>query len=123
MNHITQLPSQPFSLPPAFITSFVRRCFTTELCLVDFTQALTALDYLKDLENRRRRELNLALQRLGLDKNSVGESEEDLTKNHPRITEWARGMQEKEKKVESLYTHVYLGLRRWVSIFPGLSAA
>ncbi|KAL8663866.1 MAG: hypothetical protein Q9202_003552 [Teloschistes flavicans] len=116
MNHITQLPSQPFSLPPAFITSFVRRCFTADLCLVDFTQALTALDYLKDLENRRKKELRLAIERLGLDRDSLGDSEADLNKNHPRITEWAQGMQEKEKKVESLYTHVYLGLRRWTLI-------
>ncbi|KAL8706223.1 MAG: hypothetical protein Q9201_000729 [Fulgogasparrea decipioides] len=116
MNHITQLPSQPFSLPPSFITSFVRRCFTADLCLVDFTQALTALDYLKDLENRRKRELTLALQRLGLDKDSIGKSAEELSKNHPRISQWAQGMQEKERKVESLYTHVYLGLRRWTLI-------
>lgn len=27
MAHISQLPSQPTSLPPSFITSFVRRCF------------------------------------------------------------------------------------------------
>ncbi|KAL8805587.1 MAG: hypothetical protein Q9182_001852 [Xanthomendoza sp. 2 TL-2023] len=116
MNHISQLPSQPFSLPPAFITSFVRRCFTEDLCLVDFTQALTALDYLKDLENRRKRELLLAFQRLGLDRNSVRESARDLSSSHPRITEWIQAMEEKEKKVESLYTHVYLGLRRWTLI-------
>ncbi|KAL8940479.1 MAG: hypothetical protein Q9216_002808 [Gyalolechia sp. 2 TL-2023] len=116
MTHISQLPSQPFSLPPVFITSFVRRCFTSDLCLVDFTQALTALDYLKDLENRRKREVTLALQRLGLDKDSIGQSDEELKKNHPRIPEWAQGMQEKGKKVESLYTHVYLGLRRWTLI-------
>ncbi|KAL9033152.1 MAG: hypothetical protein Q9180_006103 [Flavoplaca navasiana] len=116
MNHISQLPSQPFSLPPTFITSFVRRCFTEDLCLIDFTQALTALDYLKDLENRRKRELALSFQRLGLDKKSLGELAEDLSKNHPRIAEWAQEMEEKEKKVESLYTHVYLGLRRWTLI-------
>ncbi|KAL8711057.1 MAG: hypothetical protein Q9220_004438 [cf. Caloplaca sp. 1 TL-2023] len=116
MNHISQLPSQPFSLPPAFITSFVRRCFTVDLCLIDFTQALTALDYLKDLEGRRRREITLALQRLGLDRDSIGKSEEELRDSRPRIAEWVQGMQEKERKVESLYTHVYLGLRRWTLI-------
>ncbi|KAL8928434.1 MAG: hypothetical protein Q9208_001667 [Pyrenodesmia sp. 3 TL-2023] len=116
MNHISQLPSQPFSLPPVFITSFVRRCFTADLCLVDFTQALTALDYLKDLDNRRKREVTLALQRLGVDKDTVGSSDEEMSKNHPRVAEWAQGMQEKGKKVEYLYTHVYLGLRRWTLI-------
>ncbi|KAL9019468.1 MAG: hypothetical protein Q9185_003260 [Variospora sp. 1 TL-2023] len=123
MNHISQLPSQPFSLPPVFITSFVRRCFTADLCLVDFTQALTALDYLKDLENRRRREVTLALQRLGLDKDTVGHSDEEISQRYPGVANWAQGMQEKGKKVESLYTHVYLGLRRWVSIFTVFSHA
>ncbi|KAL9000817.1 MAG: hypothetical protein Q9169_000571 [Polycauliona sp. 2 TL-2023] len=112
MNHISQLPSQPFSLPPTFITSFVRRCFTEDLCLIDFTQALTALDYLKDLENRRKRELALTLQRLGLDKNSLGEFAEDFSTNHPRIAEWAQEMEERDKKVESLYTHTLINEMR-----------
>lgn len=113
MTHISQLPSQPFSLPPSFIVSFVRRCFTTDLCLVDFTQALTAMDYLKDLENRRKRELALALQRLGLDKSADGTSCGVMSTN-PRISAWVARQQDKAKKVEALYTQVYVGLRRWV---------
>lgn len=116
MTHISRLPSQPFSLPPAFITSFVRRCFTDDLCLVDFTQALTALDYLKDLENRRKRELTLVLHRLGLDKDTLEQAGDAISQRHPRIAEWLLGMKTKEKKVEAFYTQVYLGLRRWVSI-------
>ncbi len=115
MNHISQLPSQPFSLPPSFITSFVRRCFSTDLCLVDFTQALTALDYLKDLENRRKRELTLVLQRLGVDKDTLVQTEEEKRKSNPRILGWVLQIQNKERKVEALYTQVYLGLRRWVN--------
>lgn len=114
MTHISQLPSQPFSLPPSFITSFVRRCFTADLCLVDFTQALTAMDYLKDLENRRKRELTIALQKLGLDKAAMEQSGGILSRNK-KITEWVNGIQDKERKVEALYTQVYIGLRRWVS--------
>ena len=113
MTHISQLPSQPFSLPPVFITSFVRRCFTADLCLVDFTQALTAMDYLKDLENRRKRELTLALQRLDLDKSEDGRTSPAMS-NNPKIAEWVVSQQEKERKVEALYTQVYIGLRRWV---------
>ena len=113
MSYISQLPTQPFSLPPSFITSFVRRCFTADLCKVDFTQALTALDYLKDLENRRKRELMSALQRLGLEQGLVNQAKGDMSKN-PRVSEWVQGMQDKERKVEALYTQVYLGLRRWV---------
>lgn len=113
MNHISQLPSQPCSLPPAFITSFVRRCFTDELHLVDFTQALTALDYLKDLENRRKKELGNALQRLGVDKTYCQSTNEILAK-YPGVSRWIDSMQIKERKVEALYTQVYIGLRRWV---------
>ena len=117
MEHISQLPSQPFSLPPSFITSFVRRCFTEDLCMVDFTQALTAMDYLKDLDGRRRKELTAALQRLGLDKNAA--KEHNLSPSHsPRISDWIKSMQEKERKVEALFTQVYIGLRRWVCPNP-----
>lgn len=116
MSHISRLPSQPFSLPPAFITSFVRRCFTDDLCSVDFTQALTALDYLKDLENRRKRELTLVLHRLGLGKDTMEQAGDAISRRHPRIAEWLLGMQTKERKVEALYTQVYIGLRRWVSV-------
>ena len=115
MTHISNLPSQPFSLPPSFITSFVRRCFTADLCLVDFTQALTALDYLKDLENRRKRELKLALQRLGVDSEAVCQTGDEIMKRYPRVAEWISSVQDKERKVGALYTQLYIGLRRWVS--------
>lgn len=115
LTHISQLPSQPFSLPPAFITSFVRRCFTADLCEVDFTQALTALDYLKDLETRRKREFASVLQRLDLDKLVLDQDGEELKKKNPSMSEWVTRMQDRERKVEALYTQVYLGLRRWVS--------
>lgn len=115
MRQVSQLPSQPFSLPPSFVTSFVRRCFTEELCLVDFTQALTAMDYLKDLETRRKRELRAALRRLGVDPKTFGTEGDDISKKYPGVATWIFGMQEKERKVEALYTQVYIGLRRWVS--------
>ena len=71
------------------------------------------MDYLKDLENRRRRELSMALQRLGLDRAVVDQHTGEISGN-PRISEWVKSMQDKERKVEALYTQVYIGLRRWV---------
>ena len=115
MDQISYLPSQPFSLPPSFITSFVRRSFTEDLCLVDFTQALTALDYLKDLENRRKRELSAALKRLGIEKETFRRDSDDFSKKYPGVTEWVTSMEDKERRVEALYTQLYIGLRRWVS--------
>jgi hypothetical protein len=115
MSHIAQLPSQPSSLPPSFITSFVRRCFAKDLDQVDFAQALTAMDYLKDLEVRRRREVVAALNRLGIDKDDIGEKEA-LGKKYPGVLRWVIAVEEKERTIEVLYTHVYLGLRRWVRV-------
>ena len=115
ISHISQQPSQPTSLPPSFVTSFVRRCFPVELDAVDFPQALTALDYLKDLEVRRRREVVAALNRLGVDKNDYLEKEK-LGKKYPGVLRWIIDVEEKERRVEALYTQVYLGLRRWVCL-------
>ena len=113
MSHISNLPSQPSSLPPSFVTSFVRRCFAPDLADVDFPQALTALDYLKDLEIRRRREVVAALDRLGVDKNDLGQKEL-LGQKYPGVLRWVIDIEDKERKVEATYTQVYLGLRRWV---------
>jgi hypothetical protein len=112
MSRIAQLPNQPCSLPPSFVTSFVRRCFPPELEEVDFPQALTALDYLKDLETRRRKEVLAALKRLGIT-GAEGETS-DLAKRYPGVLSWLNSIENKEKKVMALYTQVYLGLRRWV---------
>jgi hypothetical protein len=113
MSHISQLPSQPCSLPPGFVTSFLRRCFPQELDQVDFPQALTALDYLKDLEIRRRREVVAALDRLGVDRADFG-ARNILGRKYPGVLRWVISIEEKERKVEALYTQVFLGLRRWV---------
>jgi hypothetical protein len=115
VQHITQLPSQPTSLPPSFVTNFVRRCFPPELDQVDFPQALTALDYLKDLEVRRRREVVAALEKLGIEREDLGHREK-LAKKYPGVMKWVVGTEEKERKVETLYTQLYVGLRRWILI-------
>lgn len=115
MSQIAQMPNQPCSLPPSFVISFLRRCFPEQLYQVDFPQALTALDYLKDLESRRRKEVVAALRRLGIDRSNAPEMK-DLSKKWPGVKKWVDIMEEKEKKIEALYTQVYLGLRRWVSL-------
>ena len=115
VQHITQLPSQPASLPASFVTTFVRRCFSPELEHVDFPQSLTALDYLKDFEVRRRREVVAALDKLGIERDDIGHRER-LANKYPGVLRWVVGTEEKERKIEALYTQVYLGLRRWILI-------
>jgi hypothetical protein len=109
MAQISQLPSQPCSLPPSFITSFVRKCFAEELVDVDFPQSLTGLDYLRDLETRKRKEIAGALGRLGVRKGDLSD-----TNKEPEVAHWMRTISEKERKIEILYTSCYLNLRRWV---------
>lgn len=116
MAQISQLPNQPTSLPPSFITSFVRRCFPPDLVLVDFPQALTGLDYLKDLETRRRREIAAAMGRLAIDRATLGTNAASLTDRYPGVLQWVKAIEDKERKIEALYTQLYVALRRWILI-------
>lgn len=115
MSHISKQSSQPTSLPPSFITSFVRQTFGLHLDQVDFLQALTSLDYLRDLDIRRRREVLAALDKLGVDRSDLGE-ERKLAKKYPGVVKWIVDMEEKERRVEQVYTQVYIGLRRWTML-------
>ncbi|KAI4718263.1 hypothetical protein E4T48_05578 [Aureobasidium sp. EXF-10727] len=116
MAQMASLPSQPTSLPPSFITAFLRKAFSADLRFVDFPQSLTGLDYLKDLETRRRREVAAALECLGIDRDTIGAAEEELSRRYPGVLAWFRTLEEKERKIEALYTQVYVALRRWVLI-------
>lgn len=115
VSQMARLPSQPCSLPPSFVTSFLRRCFSPQLEEVDFPQALTALDYLRDLETRRRKEVAAALMRLRVERNDLSRKEE-LGKKYPGVLRWIESVESKERRVEALYTQVYIGLRRWTLI-------
>ncbi|KAK3114447.1 hypothetical protein LTR53_007259 [Teratosphaeriaceae sp. CCFEE 6253] len=116
MAQISQLPNQPSSLPPSFITSFVQRCFPSNLVCVDFPQALTGLDYLKDLETRRRREVAGAMSRLAIDRTTLELDGDSLSDRYPGVKQWVTDINDKECKVEALYTQVYVALRRWILV-------
>lgn len=111
---ISRLPSQPCSLPPSFITSFLRRCFALLLEEVDFPQALTALDYLKDLDSRRRKEVSATLCRLGIESDDP-HGQAELVKKWPGVMSWIKSMNVRIRKAEALYSQIYIDLRRWVS--------
>ncbi|KAF2152702.1 hypothetical protein K461DRAFT_226593 [Myriangium duriaei CBS 260.36] len=116
MAELQQKPNQPNSLPPSFITSFVRKCFAPELRLVDFPQALTGLDYLKDLETRRSRELKSALERLEITLENCDIAQEVLSQRYPDAQEWYLSLADHVHKVEALYTQLYIALRRWILV-------
>ncbi|EON67903.1 hypothetical protein W97_07400 [Coniosporium apollinis CBS 100218] len=115
-SQLAQLPSHPSSLPPSFVTNFVRRVFNPEIMKVDFPQALTALDYLKDLETRRRREVAAALQRLGVESGTLSSEVDGTLRKCTGIASWVHEAEEKEKTIDALYTQLYIGLRRWTLI-------
>jgi hypothetical protein len=115
MDQIAQMPAQPASLPPAFVTSFLNRCFPIVLEQVDFPQSLTALDYLKDLESRRRKEVAFALSHHGIDP-SAASSSAQLAEYYPHLSHFLINLQTKQKRADALYTQLYVALRRWILI-------
>lgn len=116
-NQLSRLPSQPCSLPPSFTTSYIRKAFCAELHLVDFPQALTALDYLKSLDDRWKKEVNDALARLKISReDAANPGRSDLVLKYPGVAAWLQSIHGKIRHIYALYTQVYVGLRRWVSI-------
>lgn len=76
---------------------------------------MTALDYLRDLENRRRKEMVSAFERLHIRPESFENDMDSMAETFPGIALWVRNVEAKNKKAESYYAQVYLGVRRWVS--------
>jgi hypothetical protein len=112
VSHLSQLSKAPTSLPPSFLNGFIRKTFKQDLTLVDFPQSLTALDYLRDLDSRRRREIVSAVERLGIRRDAHGQPEIDDESG--AVSKWLIALQAKEKKSEEIYSFCYIGLRRWV---------
>jgi len=83
--------------------------------MVDFTQGLAALDYLRDLETRRRKELIAAFSRTEIRTESFDSDIEKISERFPGIALWAKNLEGKNMKAERCYAKMWLGLRRWVS--------
>lgn len=114
---VAELSSQPCSLPPSFILSFVRRCFCLELSDVDFAQALTALDYIRDLQGRWKKEIDAAFNRLNITAQDASHPQNSkLARSFPNVLVWYEDISNKARMIDFLYTQVYVGLRRWVRL-------
>lgn len=98
MEHLAELPAQPCTLPPVFLATFIQKCFPTDIDSADFDQALTALDYIRDLESRRKKELAKAIR-------FRGESDEKVIRLRARSS-----------KLDLQYAKALVGLRRWTLI-------
>lgn len=56
-----------------------------------------------------------AFERLGIRIESFGADVDAVAERYPGIALWAKNMHGKNKKAQSYYAIMYLGLRRWVS--------
>ena len=83
--------------------------------MVDFPQALTALDYLRDLDLRLRREFMGVQTRLGVDP-AVGLAGWEDGAGENVVVIWLKSLFDRFREVEMIYPQVYIGLRRWVSL-------
>lgn len=115
MSEIAARSCQPCSsLPPSFITSFVRGSLSADLDQVQFEQAMTALDYLKDLERSRKKNYCDALTKLGVSEHD--DENGDLSMRYPGVARWLGSIKKKNRFALALYTQVYLRIRYWVRI-------
>jgi hypothetical protein len=103
MKLLSDLPAQPCTLPPIFLTSFIKKCFPADFTSVDFDQALTALDYLRDLDMRRKNEV------------------EKATKAKGQYDTKIKQMQNRLQKLDLLYAKALVGIRRFVRCSPPIA--
>lgn len=98
-------------LPAAFILSTCKRIFQKEYEDVEFGQALTALDYLRDLEITRRATLRSAAARLRITRDTW---KAVLAENADAL-KWVELVQKYELMIEEGYAAIFVDIRIWVS--------
>lgn len=98
--------------PPKFIQDLcLKKVFLKEYKEVDFNQALTGLDYLRDLEVTRRKALREAAIKLGITKDTW----RTILLEDPAAYKWVQRVQEHELEIEGYYADIFIDLRIWVS--------
>ncbi|KAK7712913.1 hypothetical protein SLS57_007657 [Botryosphaeria dothidea] len=111
---MSQLPLQRTSLPYVFVRKFVKETFCQEeLGRVNFSQALTALDYLKDIELRRQKMVQDMWQRVDIE---TWESIEEKVSRDEAIIKLFNILNRKEKYLGELYAWLYVHLRQWILV-------
>lgn len=119
ISHISKSPHQS-PLPVGFMLSFVRRTFAPNLEYVDFPQAITALDYLKNLNRRRHSEAKAALESLAIKLDPASpylricpSQKEELQLTYPGVVHWVDSICKRDRTAYHLFMNVYVSLRRW----------
>lgn len=110
----SQLPLQRTSLPYSFVKKFVRETFgSSHLDAVNFSQALTALDYLKDIEMRRTKSIKDMWTRIDLD---TWESIDEKVSRDEAVIKIFNHVNRLEKAADDMYAWLYVHLRQWILI-------
>ncbi|EPE24971.1 hypothetical protein GLAREA_11552 [Glarea lozoyensis ATCC 20868] len=99
--------------PVQFILHVCRHVFAKEYQSVDFTQALTCIDYLRDLECTRRSALRDAALRLGIERGNW----RTILADEPEAYHWVSAVQKQELVIEASYAAIFLDLRIWTMIY------
>ncbi|QSZ33426.1 hypothetical protein DSL72_004994 [Monilinia vaccinii-corymbosi] len=100
-------------LPPEFIRKWcLDKVFTKVEEFVDFSQALTGIDYLQDLECRRREALREVALRLKIEKNNWRK----VLSSDPDAKKWVEDIQAQETIIERFYAACFIDLRIWTML-------
>ncbi|EDN95222.1 hypothetical protein SS1G_11098 [Sclerotinia sclerotiorum 1980 UF-70] len=100
-------------LPPDFIRKWcLDKVFTKVEEQVDFSQALTGIDYLQDLECRRREALREVALRLKIDKHNWRK----VLSADPDAKKWVEDIQAQETIIEGFYATCFIDLRIWTML-------
>jgi hypothetical protein len=95
----------------------IRKCCLDRIFLskfegVEFSQALTGIDYLQDLEYTRRTAFRNAARRLGIREDNW----KSVLRNDPGALSWIEDIQEDEQLIEGYYAKTFVKLRVWVCL-------
>lgn len=116
-NHVARLPSQPCSISVILLLKFLRGCFTENSDEVDFNQALSAIDWMRDLHIRWKKGFDSALAALGITRTDLETLDHgQLAAKFPTSIGWLWDMFAKAHNLEAMYGQLYLNLRRWTLI-------
>jgi len=92
----------------------LKTVFRADYREADFNQALTALDYLRDLECTRRTALRDAAVQLGI----TSETWKEVLSEDKEAYTWVETVQKQELEIESHYANIFIDLRIWVCVSP-----
>ncbi|KAL2063978.1 hypothetical protein VTL71DRAFT_4472 [Oculimacula yallundae] len=101
---------RPKGLPAHFVRRYcLEQVFVPEFTDVNFDHALTALDYLRDLESTRRN----AMREAALKLNITEQNWRRVLWGNQTAMKWVEQTQGNELRIETMYANLFIDLRIW----------